>query len=184
MPYIFGKHYSATEVITTGGLAPVESRIYVDAGKVRMELPSGGGKVVAIIRPDLQTVYWVIVARKQLLILPFDSERIKKQVPPATAIPGRSEPLGHETILGVACRKRRLINESGRAFLLWTDAERDTPVKIAAEDGTYMLVWKNYRTGPQNAGLFVPPDDYQDVEMPLPPGLHAPVTLPPKRLGS
>jgi len=184
MPYVFGKQYSATELITTGGLAPVESQIYVDKGKIRMELPSASGKVVAIIRPDMQTVYWVIVARKQLLMLPFDPERIKKQVPPMTAIQGRSEPLGLDTVLGVLCKKCRLTNESGRTFLLWTDATQDTPVKISAEDGTYTLVWKNYQAGPQNAGLFAPPDDYQDVEMPLPMKLPAPLRLPPKDLGS
>jgi hypothetical protein len=183
MPYVFGKQYSATEVVSTGGIPPVESQIYVDDGKIRTETQAPGSKVVAIIRPDLLTVYWVIVARKQLLVLPFDPERIKKQVPPMTAIPGRSKPLGLETVLGIACRKCRLTNESGKAFLLWTDAARNTPVKISAEDGSYVLVWKNYRAGPQDAGLFVPPDNFQEVEMPLPPKLPAPVSMPPTGLG-
>ena len=182
MPYVFGKQYSATEMISTGGGAPIESQIYVDAGNIRMEEQSAGGKVVAIVRPDLQTVYWALVARKQLVILPFDSERIKKQVPPETVTPGQLEPLGPETILGIACKKYRLTNASGRTFLLWTDARQNTPVKISSEDGTYMLVWKNYRAGPQVAGLFVPPINFQDVEIPLLPRLPAPISLPPKNL--
>jgi hypothetical protein len=183
MPYVFGKQYSATEEISTFGSSPVESEIFVDDGKIRMEIPSHGSKVIAIVRPDLQTVYWIIMVRKQLLALPFDSERIKKLVPPEVAIPGHSQSLGLETVLGIACRKCRLTNESGKPFLLWTDVARNTPVKISAEDGTCMLVWKNYRAGPQNAALFVPPDDCQEVEMPLPPRLPDPLNIPPKGLG-
>ncbi|MCE0499361.1 MAG: hypothetical protein LV481_15580 [Methylacidiphilales bacterium] len=183
MPYVFGKQYSATEMISTDGGTPIESRIYVDDGNIRMEEQSAAGEVVAIIRPDLQTIYWAIVTRKQLLILPFDSERIKKEVPPESALPGQSEPLGPETILGIVCKKYRLTNASGRTFLLWTDAQQNTPVKISSKDGAYVLVWKNYRIGPQAAGLFVPPNDFRDVEIPLLPRLPAPTSIPPKGLG-
>jgi hypothetical protein len=178
MPYVVGKQYSATETVTTWGRAPIETRVFVDGDKVRTEQPSPGGwKVIAIIRPDQQTVFWVILAKKMLLPLPFDPERIKQQVPPPTL--DGAEPLGQQTIFGIACNKCRLTNASGRKFLLWTSAATGTPVKIMATDRTYLQVWTNYQAGPQDPALFEPPDDFQDVQMPLPPRLPAPLTLKP-----
>ena len=42
---------------------------------------------------------------------------------------------------------------------------------VVTDDGAISVVWKNYKAGPQDVSLFVPPADYQTVAMPAVPGL-------------
>ncbi len=42
---------------------------------------------------------------------------------------------------------------------------------MAAEDGKFTIVWKNFQSGPQDPALFEPPADYQKIAMPPIPGM-------------
>jgi hypothetical protein len=61
--------------------------------------------------------------------------------------------------------------KDNKVFFWWVGLATKAPVRLAADDGSFTLDWKNYKAGPQDPALFEPPKDYQTVEAPNIPGL-------------
>jgi len=187
-PFIFPKQYSADMVIATKDGIAVTSKFATDSGKIRAEMEMRGMTVVSIVRPDLQKVYRLMVDRKLVMEMPYDPEQFKK-VPLTAGTDEKFAVIGPDTVDGVPCTKYQTTSAEGKVAFLWVDVAKQVPVKMAAEDGSYSVQWKNYKAGPQDAALFEPPADYQKMGIPTmpsgmpgagaPPVPPAPPVMPP-----
>ncbi len=142
------------------------NKIYTDNGKVRTEVNANGMNMVMIMRPDLQKMYSVLVAQKMVMEMPFNPEKHKKELAAASQPEGKFETVGPETIDGVACTKYKVTASDGKVMFYWIADETKAPVKMASEDGSFSMLWKNYQAGPQAASLFEPPADYTKMAVP------------------
>jgi hypothetical protein len=160
------KQYSADMVITAQN-RPMNSKIFKDNDKIRTEMNAQGMQMVSIIRPDQLKMYNVMVAQKMVMVMPIDPEKAKRMVA-TNGIDGKFDLIGPETVDGVACTKYKVTSSDNKVNFMWIEAAKKIPVKMASEDGSYNIVWKNVQIGPQDAALFEPPADYKVMEMPAP----------------
>ena len=149
-------------------------KIYMDNGKLRNEVTANGMQMVSIVRPDQQKMYSVMTAQKMVMVMPLDPEKIKRVMPLGSGGDGKIETVGPDTVDGVAATKYKMTTGEGKVNFLWVDAARRFPVKIASEDGSFTILWKNFQVGPQDAALFEPPSGYQVMNMPAMPGVPPP----------
>lgn len=175
-PLAANKQFSADQVVTAGGTT-MTSKVFSDNGKMRTEMTTSGMQMVSIVRPDLQKVYSVMVAQKMVMEMPYDPGKYSQQIASAGS-DGKFEAIGPEAIEGVACTKYKITSKDNKISFMWVDAANKTPVKLAAEDNSYTVLWKNYKVGPQAASLFEPPADYQVMQMPGAPAATAPSSAP------
>jgi hypothetical protein len=72
---------------------------------------------------------------------------------------------------GAACMKYKVTsNASNKVSFMWVDAATKAPVKMVAEDGSFTMLWKNYKAGPQDPALFEVPAGYKVMSMQSTPG--------------
>lgn len=166
------KQFSADMVITTDKGQNITQKIYNDSGKVRTEMSMQGMQMVSIVRPDQQKVYSVMVAQKMVMVMPYDPEKYKKMMVASSGPQGKFELVGPDTVEGVVCTKYKVTSDKdNKVFFMWVDAATKVPVKMMAEDNSVTILWKNYKTGPQDPALFEPPADYKVMSMPGAPGM-------------
>jgi hypothetical protein len=170
------KQYSADMVITAQA-HPMNSKIFKDNDKIRTEMNAQGMQMVSIIRPDQLKMYNVMVAQKMVMVIPLDPERAKK-IAAANGTEGKFDLIGPDTVDGVACTKYKVTSSDNKVSFMWIAAAKKVPVKMASEDGSYNIVWKNVQIGPQDAVLFEPPADYQVMQMPAAAPAAAPAPAP------
>ena len=164
--YAYPKQFSADQVITTKDGATLTSKMYMDNGKMRSEMNQDGMQIVSIVRPDQQKMYSVLASQKMVMVMPLDPEKIKRVMPPGSGGDGKIETVGPDTVDGVAVTKYKMTTGDGKVLFLWVDTARQFPVKMASEDGSFTMLWKNFQAGPQDAALFEPPSGYQVVNLP------------------
>lgn len=164
-PYTPDKQFSTDQVITTKEGMSISSKMYMNDGKVRTEMTTSGMQVIQIMRPDQSKIYSVMPAQKMTMVMNLDP-KMTAQIKAASGDEGKFEVAGAEAVDGTPCNKYKMTTKDGKIFWWWIDAAKKSPVKMAAEDGSFTLVWKNYKAGPQDAALFEPPKDYQTMEMP------------------
>jgi hypothetical protein len=167
--YVFPKQFSSDEIATTQEGKTITMKTYMDNGKVRTEMNANGMQVVSIIRPDQQKMYSVLAAQKMVMVLPLDPEKAKQIMPPGSGGDEKVEKVGPDTVDGVTATKYKMTNSGGKVVFLWADAATQFPIKLASEDGSFTVTWKNFKPGAQDAALFNPPSDYQVVNMPTAP---------------
>jgi hypothetical protein len=168
--YTFPKQFSAEQVVTIKGGQTMTSKIYSDNGKVRNEISMNGMQNVSIIRPDQQKMYSIMVAQKMIMVMPLDPEKIKKMMPPGSGGDEKVETVGPDTVDSVAATKYKITGNDGKVFFFWVDAAKQLPIKMASDDGSFTIAWKNFQSGPQDPALFEPPSDYQVLNVPSMPG--------------
>lgn len=172
-PFAFSKQYSADMVITSKEGQTMTNKIYVDSGKIRTDINANGMQVSSIVRPDLKKVYSVMTAQKMVMEMPYDPDKYKKQMAAAAGPEGKFETVGPESVEGVACTKYKVTSSEGKVVFYWIDVATKAPVKMASEDGSFSVLWKNYKDGAQDAALFEPPADYKVMTMPAMPSAPA-----------
>jgi len=164
-PFEVSPQYSAEMVITSKEGGEMHTKVYNDNGKIRSEVNTSGMTIVSIIRPDTKKMYTVMDAQKMVMELPYDPAA--HPIPGASADPeAKYEPVGTETVEGVACTKYKMTTKDGKVIYYWVDTSKKMPVKMAPEDGSAVIVWKNVVAGPQAASLFEPPSNYKVMQMP------------------
>jgi hypothetical protein len=89
-----------------------------------------------------------------------------KQLPSTTFNDSKFETVGPDTIDGVACTKYKMTTKDNKVLFWWVNMATKAPVKVTSDDGSFTILWKNYKAGPQDAALFEPPTDYQVMAMP------------------
>jgi hypothetical protein len=136
---------------------------------------ANGMSVIAILLSDQKKMYSVMPAQKMVMEMALDPQRAK-QYQNATGDGATFDTVGPDTVDGAACTKYKMTSKDGKVFYWWINAATKAPVKMAADDGSFTLAWKNYKAGPQDPALFVPPADYQVIQMPT--GMSAPGGAP------
>jgi hypothetical protein len=167
-PWAPDKQFSADQVITTKSGMTINSKIYVDSGKIRTESDANGMNIVSIILPADKVMYNVMVEQKMVMKMPLSEERAKQA---AAAAGGSSdakfELVGPDTVDGTPCIKYKMTSaQNAKTFFWWINAATKAPVKMTSDDGAFTLSWKNYKTGAQDPALFQPPAGYPVMDMP------------------
>ena len=165
-PFGGNKQFSADMNVTTAKGQNITQKVYTDSGKVRMEINMQGMQAVTIVRPDQNKVYTVLVGEKMVMEAPYNAEKYKKLMVATSGPDGTVEVVGPDTVDGVACTKYKITSKDGKVSFFWNDASTKAPVKLAADDGSYTILWTNYKAGPQDPSLFEPPAGYQTIPMP------------------
>ena len=168
-PFVFAKQYSANVATTTKSGNTLESKMYVDGGKLRSDAIVNGISMIVIFRPDLQKIYGLQVDRKAVTETPMEPGKYKKMMGPFGP-EMKFEWVGSEAIVGVPCIKYKGTLGEGKVCFLWVDGAKQIPVKLAAEDGSYTVRWESYKPGPQDASLFEVPSGYEITTSPGTPG--------------
>jgi hypothetical protein len=176
-PFVLDKAYSAEQLVTTRDGHEITSKIYVDDGRIRSEMTMQGMDIIAIVLPAQQKVYSIMPAQNMVMVMPYDPAKYGKYMIGTPGFEGKFDPVGPDTVDGVACNKYKVTTHD-KTYFLWVDAAKKQPVKMAAEDGSFTSSWKNYQAGPQPATLFDIPTGYQVMDMPAMPNMPGGGALP------
>jgi hypothetical protein len=169
--YVFPKQYSADVAVTTQDGKTMTMKTYRDDQKIRSEMTQGGMQLVSILRLDQQKMYSVMTAQKMVMVMPLDPAKARQMMTPGSGGDAKVELVGPEAAEGVAATKYKMTTSDGKVFFIWVDPATSVPVKIAADDGSFTEVFKNFQAGPQDASLFEPPAGYQVMNMPAAPSM-------------
>ncbi len=152
------------------------SKMFRTEGKTRSEmtLPFMNMHMVALERPENgKTVRYSLFPDKKKYCLMPEEEKAKGEKKPTFKL----EELGTEAYEGETCKKRRMtvkISDDDEQVMdmLFSPTQKNMPVKMTATATikteasqppttiTSVVLFKNYRFGPQDASLFTIPKDY------------------------
>jgi hypothetical protein len=176
-PQVLAAELTAEVVHLTQGQQTF-SRVYLKAGKVRMETSqtSQGGQpelMVQIIRQD-KGVMWMINPQQRIyyeapLGQMSDLSRPGKL---SDKLPGEvsRKDLGTESIDGRAAKKLEIVyHHQGQeqTVLMWYASDLGLPLKTAAKDGSWSVEYRKVAPGPQADDLFEVPAGFTKMAMPV-----------------
>jgi len=166
-PWTPDKQFSADQVITTKDGMTIQSKVYVDSGKIRTDIDAHGMSMSSIILPDEKKMYTVMQQQKMVMEMPLSDAKAKQAAAAAGGGNAKFELVGPDTVDGTATTKYKMTTDnSTKVFFWWINPATHSPVKMAADDGSVTMSWKNYKTGAQDPALFQPPSGYQVMQMP------------------
>ena len=166
-PWTPDKQFSADQVITTKDGMTIQSKIYVDSGKIRTDIDAHGMSMSSIILPEEKKMYTVMQQQKMVMEMPLSEAKAKQAAAAAGGGGAKFELVGPDTVDGTATTKYKMTTDnSTKVFFWWINPATHSPVKMAADDGAVTVAWKNYKTGAQDPSLFQPPTGYQVMQMP------------------
>lgn len=152
------------DMVNTSKAGVVNQKFFISGDKTRMESPQG----IAIARLDKKVMWMLMPQQKMYMEMPLDPYRV-----PATSekYPGEIERtlMGKETIDGRMTDKYRIVYTAAgikTTIFQWFAPDIGIPVKTAAEDGSWMMEYKNINMGNQPDSLFELPAGYSKMEMP------------------
>ena len=165
------KQYSAELIIMMKDGKTIRGTTNVDGDKMRSDMIQDGAETVSIIRVDQAKIYVLLSADKTAMALPFDADKFQGQMT-SFGPQGKFELIGPEATDGVDCIKYKVTSDkNGQVVDFWLDPVLKVPMRMEAEDHSFILKWRKYQVGPQDAALFEVPADYKVTEMPaLPAG--------------
>ena len=157
--------FSADMVSTSQGLTS-SGKIFISNDKVRMEVPGA----ITISRMDKKVVWMLMPKDKMYMEQPFDPS---KAVASSEKVSGEVERklLGKETVDGRMADKYMIVyNVNGRkeSIYQWIAPGIKMPVKTAAVDNSWVMEYKNIKTGKQPDSLFEVPAGYQKFSYSMP----------------
>ncbi|ACD82223.1 Conserved hypothetical protein [Methylacidiphilum infernorum V4] len=160
-PFSLPKQFSVSQVIKVGS-GEIIQRIFVDGDKIRVEGPTGIQQQINIIRKDKKIIYTLFPDEHIYFEHP-----IKEETPLYDITPGDPSAkwtlLGTENLQGALCSKYLMESKAGKATF-WIEKETGAPIQIMPEKGNIVVVWKDYKVGPQPEDLFVIPSGFQQIE--------------------
>ena len=166
-PWTPDKQFSADQVITTKDGMTIQSKVYVDSGKIRTDIDAHGMSMSSIILPDEKKMYTVMQQQKMVMEMPLSDAKAKQAAAAAGGGNAKFELVVPDTVDGTATTKYKMTTDnSTKVFFWWINPATHSPVKMAADDGSVTMSWKNYKTGAQDPALFQPPSGYQVMQMP------------------
>ena len=161
------KQFSADEVITTKNGTTINAKIYVDTGKIRTDMDGHGMNVSSIVSLADKKMYMIMNEQKMIMEMPLSDSKAQQIQAATGGGDAKFELVGPDIVNGTACLKYKMTaGNDPKVFYWWISALTHTPVKMAAEDGSFTVVWQNYNAGPQDPSLFQPPAGYQVMQMP------------------
>jgi hypothetical protein len=168
--FLFGgiavaQDFSADMVSTTkAGVST--GKIFVAKEKTRMETP----QTTIITRIDKNVVWILMPAQKMYMEQPLKPENV---VATTDKMPGEIERklVGKETIDGETTNKYKIVYvtaDKKETIFQWIAADSGLPIKSAAVDGSWIIEYKNLKTGKQPDPLFEIPTGYQKFSLGVP----------------
>jgi hypothetical protein len=151
--------YSADQTMTSGSKV-LHSKVYVDHGKVRVEVAKDGREFISIVRPDKNVVYAVMPAQKMVMQTPLTPQN--QMIASAYAKDSKREKVGSEMIKGQLCDKYKITSGQYTNYL-WANKKTRIPVQMQSADKKMLIEWSNVKIGAQSASLFEPPSGYQRI---------------------
>lgn len=143
--------FSAEQVMVIHGQT-LKGRIFVDRGNLRTEMqPPGMPEPTVSIINGAQKLIWIIMPGNMYMEKSIETGEDMSHA--AWTSPDKLEPVGRETIDGIACEKFRI--RGGQQEMIYYLREQDgLPVRMVSADGKVRIDWSNVRKGPQPAHLF------------------------------
>ncbi len=162
-----GKSFSADVVSKAVGMTQ-SGKIYFGGNKWRMESSARGMKSIAIYRADKKLMWLLMPQQKMYMEQKLTEEQMMGY---AEKLPGEIERVrvGQERISGIMCDKYKITYKLAgtNEIVAYQWLSRDgIPIKSAAGDGSWYVVYKNVKIGGQPASLFELPQGYKKWEMP------------------
>jgi len=151
----------SADVFNTHQGQATQAKIYVKAGKIRMETP--GTEEYTILRTDQKVIWLVVPEEKTYLEIPSPQtpgtgEKIKGEV--------SRQYLTSETVNGQATKKYEvhyLDKETLHKAHQWVAQGLNYPIKISALDGSWSTEYRNIRIAPQAESLFEIPEGFDRI---------------------
>ncbi|HEX4140831.1 MAG TPA: DUF4412 domain-containing protein [Candidatus Methylacidiphilales bacterium] len=166
-PWTPDKQFSAEQVISTRDGMTINSKVYVDTGKIRTDMDGHGMNISSIALLDEKKMYTIMEQQKMVMEMPLSDAKAQQMQAATGGGSAKFDVVGPDSVDGTACTKYKMTTGNDpKVFYWWINTAAHTPVKMAAEDGSFSVVWKNYKTGPQDPSLFQPPSGYQVMQMP------------------
>ena len=153
----------SADVVTQSQGHEIQSKTYISNDKVRSETM---GQTM-IIRKDLNVMWMVMPDQAMYMENPIDLNALART---SQTMPGEIErlPLGKEMVGDQATDKFKVTYDAGKGpvtMFQWI-SDKQIPIKMQSEDGSWSVDYKNIQFGPQPASLFEIPAGYQKMQMP------------------
>lgn len=170
----------SADVFNTHQGQATQAKIYVKAGKIRMETP--GTEEYTILRTDKKVIWLVVPEEKTYIEVhspqpPGTGEKIKGEV--------NRQYLISETVNGYATKKYEvhyLDKETLHKAHQWIAQDLNYPIKISDLDGSWSTEYRNIRIGPQADSLFEIPQGFDKISRSDPsPSESKPAANPPPK---
>jgi len=166
-PWTPARQFSSDQIITTKTGMTINSKVYVDNGKIRTDMDGNGMNMESIVDIAEKKIYTVMVQQKMIMVMPISDANAQKMQAATGGGNAKFAVVGPDTVDGTACIKYTMTaGNDPKVFYWWINPATSSPVKMAADDGSLTVNWKNYKAGPQDASLFQPPTGYQVMQMP------------------
>jgi hypothetical protein len=167
--------YSVAVVTAQKTGAALTMWMYVDQNKRRTEQETNNGRLVLILRGDLNLMYTIIVSHKAYRVAPLDPTLLESlgTYEVAKDMMLSHEKVGTETVKGEVCDKYHFSsptdkNKSSHGLdratsgYIWISQSTHFPVMSKTETAT--TSWENLEIGPQEPSLFEPPTGYKRID--------------------
>lgn len=173
--------FSADTEMTAGGNTQ-KGKVAFGKGKMRMEMALGENTMVTIFDYGASKMYSILPSGMGCLEQKIEKD--PKDPIYASMKSVKEEPLGEETIDGHPTKKVRVtadVEGESHSSLIWKAKDlKDLPIRVAAEDGSFEMNYKNVVLGDPDAKLLTPPGDCKEnplgammdsmkKQMPVPP---------------
>jgi len=165
------KEFSATVINKAGGQT-MTSRVYMKAGKFRIENKMAGA-TYSIVRQDLNKVWTVMPASRSYMEI--EGLKDKDREIPGEKMKGEvsRKAIGSETIDGHPTTKYEVTAKMGDQTVTshqWWANDIQFPIKTAAVDGSWSVTYTDIKIGGQPDSLFELPEGYKKMSIPSLPG--------------
>jgi hypothetical protein len=159
-------------VVTKSGGKEIPGKVYVKGQKARHEIKIAGQTNIQILRPDKNLIWVVIPQQKAYMEMPLTRESQEKMFLNVTEKQkAKMKKVGTETVNNFACDKyETTLTHQGKPtkFYIWIATDLGTPIKLAAQDGSFSSECKDIKTGGVSDSLFEPPQGYKKIKIPMP----------------
>jgi len=155
----------SADIVSTSKDGKFTGKIFATQDKIRTEMAD----VVSIVRMDKKVMWVIMPGQNMYMEQPIDPAMLASGA--SEKVPGEIERklLGSEPIDGRPTDKYRITYESNGArqsILQWSDTATSFPVKVSAEDGSWVMEYKNLKVGPPDPTIFEVPEGYSKFAMP------------------
>jgi hypothetical protein len=126
--------------------------------------------MIQIIRPDKKLILTILPEQKVYIEKPFSLEAHQKLLPLTEEQKAKMNKVGTETINGHVCDKyENTTGYQGKSMKVytWVATDLGVPIKVAFEDGSFSLEYKDIKPGPVPDSLFEAPPGYKKMNIPF-----------------
>jgi len=164
------QEFSATMASTSAGQT-ITSKIYMKPGKFRADSEMAGSST--IVRQDLNKAWTIMTSQKTYMEMEGVSDIQHQTISETVKGEVSRKELGRETVAGHSAIKYELTTKAdGKVVILhqWWATDINFPVKTAADDGSWVMEYRDINIGSQPDSLFDIPSGYNKLSIPGLPG--------------